>query len=45
MDKSNGQFVARTQISKNPIIAPPVTVEDIVYAYSSDGTLVAYTSH
>ncbi len=45
MDKSNGQFVARTQVSKNPILAPPVAVEDIIYAYSSDGTLGAYTSH
>jgi len=45
MDKSSGQFVARTQVSKNPILAPPVAVEDIVYAYSSDGTLGAYTSH
>jgi len=45
MDKSNGQFVARTQISKSPILAPPVAVEDIIYAYSSDGTLSAYTSH
>jgi len=45
MDKSSGQFVARTQISKNPILAPPVAIEDIVYAYSSDGTLGAYTSH
>ncbi len=44
MDKSNGQFVARTQVSKNPILAPPVAVEGIVYAYSSDGTLSAYTS-
>ncbi len=43
MDKSSGQFVARTQVSKNPILAPPVAVEDIVYAYSSDGTLAAYT--
>lgn len=45
MDKDNGQFVARTQISKSAIIAPPVAVEDVVYAYSSDGTLSAYTSH
>ncbi len=44
MDKSNGQFVARTQVSNSPIIAPPVAVEDIVYAFSSDGTLGAYTS-
>lgn len=45
MDKNNGQFVARTQISKSAIIAPPIAVEDVVYAYSSDGTLSAYTSH
>ncbi|MFB3116921.1 MAG: outer membrane protein assembly factor BamB [Gammaproteobacteria bacterium] len=44
MDKSSGQFVARTRVSSSPIIAPPVAVEDIVYAYSSDGTLAAYTS-
>ena len=45
MDKGNGEFVARTQFSKDPIIAPPVAVEDIVYAFSSDGTLGAYTSN
>ena len=45
MDKNNGQFVARTQVSKSAILAPPVAVEDVVYAYSSDGTLSAYTSH
>jgi outer membrane protein assembly factor BamB len=45
MDKSDGQFVARTRISKKAILAPPVAVQDVVYAYSSDGTLSAYTSH
>ncbi len=44
MDKSNGHFVARSRVSKAPILAPPVAVEDIIYAYSSDGTLSAYTS-
>jgi len=44
MDKSSGQFVARTQVSKNPILAPPVAVEGIIYAYCSDGTLGAYIS-
>ncbi len=44
MDKSSGQFVARTRVSNSPIIAPPVAVEDIIYAYSSDGTLAAYTT-
>jgi len=45
MDKDNGQFVARTQVSESAIIAPPVAVEDVVYAYSSDGILSAYTTH
>lgn len=45
MDKGNGEFVARTQFSKNPILAPPVAVEDIIYAYSRDGTLGAFTSN
>ena len=44
MDKSTGHFVARTRVSKDSILAPPVAVEDIVYAYSSDGILGAYTS-
>jgi len=45
MDKDNGEFVARTQFSKNPILAPPIAVDDIVYAYSMDGTLGAFTSN
>ena len=45
MDKDNGQFVARTQVSESAIIAPPIAVEDVVYAYSSDGILSAYTTH
>ncbi len=45
MDKSNGQFVARTRISKHPILSTPVAIDDIVYTYSSDGTLSAYTAH
>lgn len=44
MDKSNGQFVARTRVSNSPIIAPPIAIEDIVYVYSSDGILAAYTA-
>ncbi len=44
MDKSSGEFVARSQVSKNPILAPPVAFDGIVYAYSSDGKLSAYTS-
>ncbi len=45
MDKTSGQFVARTRIAKQPILAAPFAVEDIVYAYSSDGKLGAYTSN
>ncbi len=45
MDKGNGEFVARTHFSKNPILAPPVAVEDIVYAFGGDGTLGAFTSN
>lgn len=44
MDKSSGQFVARTRVSNSPIIAPPIAIEDIVYVYSSDGILAAYTA-
>lgn len=45
MNKGNGEFVARTHFSKNPILAPPVAVEDIVYAFGGDGTLGAFTSN
>ena len=45
MDKGNGEFVARTNFSKNPILAPPVAVEDIIYAFGGDGTLGAFTSN
>lgn len=45
MNKNSGQFVARTRISRHPILAPPIVIEDIVYVYSSDGTLGAYISH
>ena len=45
MDKTDGQFVARTRIAKQPILAAPFTIEDVVYAYSSNGKLVAYTSN
>lgn len=44
MDKTSGEFVARTQLSKKPILAPPVAFDNVVYAYSSDGKLSAFTS-
>ena len=43
MDKFNGQFVARTRVTDNLIIAPPNSINEILYTYASDGTLGAYT--
>ena len=45
LDKTSGQFVARTKISSQKFIAPPISAGDKVFAYSSDGTLGAYTNH
>ena len=43
LDKTSGQFISRNRISDAKIIAPPRTINDIVYVYASDGTLAAYT--
>jgi len=43
LDSETGEFVARHQFTKNRIIAPPVAYQDIIYAYSSNGTLGAFT--
>lgn len=43
MDKTSGQFVARTRVAGNKIIAPPIVADHILYAYTSGGTLGAYT--
>jgi outer membrane protein assembly factor BamB len=43
LDKNTGAFVARQQVSKERIIAPPVIAGNTVYAFSTDGELVAYT--
>ncbi len=45
MDKLSGNFVARTRLSKKRIIVAPIVVGKFLYAYSSDGTLVAYSYH
>ncbi|SMN11293.1 Outer membrane protein YfgL, lipoprotein component of the protein assembly complex (forms a complex with YaeT, YfiO, and NlpB) [uncultured Candidatus Thioglobus sp.] len=45
IDKNDGQFIARKKISKNAILVPPIATPDILYTYSSDGTLSAYTYH
>ncbi len=43
MDSSTGEFIARHQFTKERIIAPPVVRQDILYAYSSNGRLGAFT--
>ncbi len=43
LDKATGEFVSRTQVSDTKIIASPISVNNIVYSYASDGTLGAYT--
>lgn len=43
MDASTGDFLARTRITESKIIAPPIVKEQILYAYSSNGTLSAFT--
>jgi outer membrane protein assembly factor BamB len=43
MDKRDGHFVARTRVSDERIIAAPLVVGSIVYAYDTDGELAAYT--
>lgn len=42
MDKLSGEFVARTRLSKSQIIVPPIIYDEMLYAYSSDGTIGAY---
>ena len=43
MDKRTGEFVARIRMSDERIIAKPVVVGKVLYAYCSDGTLASYT--
>ena len=43
INKNTGQFSARTRLCKEPVIAKPIVVGQIVYAYCSDGRLAAYT--
>jgi outer membrane protein assembly factor BamB len=44
IDKATGEIAARRQVSKKRIIAAPITVDNIVYTYATDGTLAAYTT-
>jgi outer membrane protein assembly factor BamB len=43
MDKTTGGFVARQKISGERIIAPPVSANNVIYTFSTDGSLAALT--
>ena len=43
INKKTGEFSARLRLCKKPVIAKPIVVGKIVYAYCSDGKLAAYT--
>jgi outer membrane protein assembly factor BamB len=43
MDKKTGEFAARKQIDSDPILTKPIVSNDILFAYSSGGTLSAYS--
>lgn len=43
LDKTTGALAAREQISDERIIAAPVSSGNVVYAFSTDGSLVALT--
>ena len=43
INKKTGEFTARTRLCKKPVIAKPIAVGNIIYAYCSDGKLAAYT--
>jgi len=43
LNKETGDFVARSRIAKERIIAKPLVVGKFIYVYCSDGTLAAYT--
>ncbi len=41
LSKTDGRLLGRIEITDEPIVAPPVVVEDMLYVYASDGTLAA----
>jgi len=43
LDKTTGEISARKQIDDSPILTQPIVSNDILFAYSSGGTLSAYT--
>ena len=42
LNKSNGRFTARSRISNNAIFIQPIVSNELLFAYSVDGTLAAY---
>ncbi|HSW68553.1 MAG TPA: outer membrane protein assembly factor BamB [Gammaproteobacteria bacterium] len=43
MSKIDGRFVARVRVNKSGIAATPIVSNHVLYAYSKDGHLAAYT--
>jgi outer membrane protein assembly factor BamB len=43
LDKSTGDISARVQIDSKPILTQPIISNETLFAYSSGGTLAAYT--
>lgn len=43
LDKATGDITARTQIDSDAILTQPIVSNNILFAYSSGGTLSAYT--
>jgi outer membrane protein assembly factor BamB len=43
LNKNTGEFVARTRVNNDRIIVKPLVLGKFLYAYSSNGTLSAYT--
>jgi outer membrane protein assembly factor BamB len=45
MSKQDGRFVARTLVNKSGIAAAPIVNNNVLYVYTKDGHLAAYTIH
>ncbi|MCI0400247.1 MAG: outer membrane protein assembly factor BamB [Gammaproteobacteria bacterium] len=43
MHKDDGRFVARVRAADDGIIAPPIVINNVLYAYTTGGMLGAYT--
>jgi outer membrane protein assembly factor BamB len=43
LSRYDGRIVARTRVDSDPVRTRPLVVDDILYIYSSDGELAAYT--